>query len=64
MYDWYVESSAGPKLPTFGMTAEGFTLGNPEVPGFTYNNTTTGASVTAQPPSFGVITKPPSGTDP
>jgi len=35
MYNYYTKVEG---TPTFDMNAEGFTLGNPEVPGFTYNN--------------------------
>jgi hypothetical protein len=50
-------------FPSYDMNAEGLTLGNPLVPGFTYNSTGSGTLFTAQPPEFGVFTKPP-GTGP
>ena len=58
MYNWYVNGGpagddiGGYDLPTFGMSAEGFTLGNPEVPGFTFNDI--GLEITAETPSVGV----------
>ena len=36
MYTYYVDQKGH---PVFDMNANGYTLGNPEVPGFTYNNT-------------------------
>ena len=50
MKSYYVDQEG---LPTFDMNAEGFTLGHPDVPGFTYNNSITGLTLTAQPPKFG-----------
>ena len=36
MYSYYVIEKG---LPVFDMAAAGYTLGHPDVPGFTYNNT-------------------------
>jgi len=41
---YYVDQEG---LPTLDLNAEGFTLGNPEVPGFTYNNVVTGNALAA-----------------
>ena len=53
MSSYYVDNQG---LPTFDQNAAGFTLGNPETPGFTYNNTNTGVSfVSAGAPGKGYI---------
>ena len=40
--------------PTFDMNANGFTLGNPEVPGFTFNSTNAVLPTLASAPKVGV----------
>ena len=54
MYTYYVNQKGH---PVFDMNANGYTLGNPEVPGFTYNNTNVDNAFSSA--SVGKIVEPP-----
>ena len=45
------EGEGGYGMPGYTMEDEGLTLGNPNVPGFTFNDI--GLEITAEPPTFG-----------
>ena len=51
MYNFYTQPGVGFELPEFDMIANGFDLGNADVPGFTFSDP--GLQISAEPPKLG-----------